>query len=65
MSDILSNIGAFINSAISWITGFIAPLNSATAGNEAAGGTLLVFIVGVPLVGLGIGLLRRLIKTRG
>ena len=65
MSDILSNIGNFIGSAISWITGFLAPLNSATAGNEAAGGTLILFIAGVPLVGLGIGLLRRLIKTRG
>ena len=53
---ILTSVGSVVTSAISWMGSFITSITA--SGNEL----LLLFII-VPLVGLGIGLLRRLINT--
>lgn len=55
MAAILSNVGSIVTSAIGWMGSFITAIGS--AGNE-----LLMVFVCVPLVGLGIGLIRRMIS---
>lgn len=71
MASILQSIGALVVSAINWLGSFLGLL---TATQDNGSGTmvatngsyvLILFVVALPLVGLGIGLLRRLIKTRG
>lgn len=59
MATVISAIGDFIDGAVSWM-GTILRTITAT-GNEV----LLIFCVCVPLVGLGIGMLSRLIHVRG
>lgn len=54
MATILSNIGSVVTSAVSWMSGFV----SAIADRPL----LLLFMI-IPLVGLGVGLLRRLINV--
>ncbi len=55
LSTILTNIGSVITSAISWMGDYLSLIT--TSGNEI----LFVFTV-IPLVGLGIGLVRRMIN---
>lgn len=71
MTEIFNAIGQFIIAAISWLGDFLGTI---TATSDNGSGTmvatngslvLMIFVVALPLVGLGIGLLRRLIKTRG
>lgn len=52
MTDILSSVTSFVTEAISWITSFIG----AITGNPL----LLMFVI-VSFVGLGVGLIRRII----
>ena len=59
MSGILTNVGTFVTSAIGWMGDFVETITA--TGNEA----LFIFVVAVPLCGLGVGLLNRLIHTRG
>lgn len=75
MSGILGDVGQLISSAISWLQAFLAAIvggsgtigsgNDAVSYNYAGSDVLIIFVIALPLVGLGIGLLRRLIKTRG
>lgn len=71
MSSILSYISDFVGSAVTWIRTFLTFIVGGTIGEGSAAVTyeaqpvLIIFIICLPLVGLGIGLLRRLIKTRG
>lgn len=55
LATILSAIGSFVTSAVSWMTSFLGAITA--TGNEL----LLMFVV-VGFVGLGIGLIRRLIS---
>ena len=55
LSTILTNIGSVITSAISWMGDYLSLIT--TSGNEI----LFVFTV-IPLVGLGIGLVKRMIN---
>lgn len=59
MAGILTNVGSFVTSAIGWMGDFVETITA--TGNEA----LFIFVVAVPLCGLGVGLLNRLIHTRG
>lgn len=71
MTTILGYISNFVSSAVTWIRTFLTFIVGGTigTGEEAVTYTaqpvLIIFIICLPLVGLGIGLLRRLIKTRG
>lgn len=55
MSAVLTNVSSIVTSAISWLTSYIGVVTA--QGNE-----LLLLFVCVPLVGLGVGLLRRMIS---
>lgn len=59
MSTLLSNVTTFVTDAIGWMGQFLSEITSDTSG------VLVTFVVAVPLVGLGIGLLKRLISVRG
>ena len=61
MSSLLETVGTFVTSAIGWMGDFL----SAITANNTGGAVLTTFVVAVPLVGLGIGLLKRLIHVRG
>ena len=68
MSAILSNVGSLVTSAISWMGSFVTQIAGFTEVDGSmvlTNPVLFLFVVAVPLVGLGIGLLARLIKTRG
>ena len=71
MSTILEYVGDFIEQAILWMRSFLAFIVGGTVGTGTDAVTytaqpvLIIFVIALPLVGLGIGLLRRLIKTRG
>lgn len=53
---IVSNVGEIVTGAISWVGSFLGSITS--AGNEI----LLLFVL-IPLVGLGIGLVKRLMRV--
>lgn len=55
LQSLLNNIGSVVSSAIDWMGDYLDLIT--TSGNEL----LLVFTV-IPLVGLGIGLVRRMIS---
>ena len=72
MADILTNVGTFVTQAVSWMGKFLAQIAgfTTTSSGDAAVTTLtnpilFIFVVCVPLCGLGVGLLNRLIHTRG
>lgn len=65
MSDLLSNIGTFISSAVQWMINFVLQLTPGARNFEEPNWVLVMFVVILPLCGLGIGILRRIIKTRG
>lgn len=71
MSTILENIGTFVSSAIEWMQTFLYSIVGGTIGTGESAVTysaqpvLIIFVICLPLVGLGIGLLRRIIHTRG
>ena len=54
MSSLLTDIGSVVTAAIGWVEDFAESI----AGNDL----LILAVVAVPLVGLGVGLLRRLIS---
>lgn len=58
-TGILADVGNLVESAIDWMGQFLAEITNDSSK------VLVTFVVAVPLVGLGIGLLRRLISTRG
>lgn len=53
MADILSNVTLFVTEAISWISSFVTTITSQPL--------LLMFVI-VSFVGLGVGLIKRLIR---
>ena len=55
MAGIISSIGSLVTGAISWVTAFVGALSA--EGNEL----LLAFVL-VAFVGLGVGLIKRLIR---
>lgn len=55
MAAVLSNVSLIVTEAISWLGDYITVITA--SGNE-----LLLLFVCVPLVGLGVGLLRRMIS---
>lgn len=56
MAGIITSVGTIVTGAIGWMGQFLATIT--TAGNEI----LLLFVL-IPLVGLGIGLVKRLIRV--
>lgn len=54
VASILSSIGTVFETAISW---------AGTVGNTIVDTPLLMVFVSIPLVGLGVGLFRRLINV--
>lgn len=57
LTTILTAIGSIVSGAVSWISSFLELITD--EGNE-----LLLIVVVMPFVGLGIGLLKRLMSTR-
>ena len=57
-TSILTDVGNLVTEAISWMGDFLAEI---TADESKI---LVTFVVAVPLVGLGIGLLKRLVSVR-
>lgn len=55
MAAILTNVGLIVTESIEWMTAFLSAITA--SGNEI----LLLFVI-LPLVGLGIGLLKRLMR---
>lgn len=55
LSTILTNIGSVVTSAITWMGDYLGLITQ--AGNEI----LFIFCV-IPLVGLGVGLVRRMMN---
>lgn len=58
-TGILADVGNFITEAVSWMGTFLGEITSDSSK------VLVTFVVAVPLCGLGIGLLKRLISVRG
>lgn len=57
MSALITSITSIVTAAFGWVTTAVSTITA--TGNE-----LLLMAVVVPFVGLGVGLLRRLIGTR-
>lgn len=57
MSTLITSITSIVTAAFGWVTTAVSTITA--SGNE-----LLLMAVVVPFVGLGVGLLRRLIGTR-
>lgn len=57
MASIISTITSIVTAAVGWVTSFLGMIT--TQGNE-----ILLLAVLMPFVGLGIGLLKRLLSTR-
>lgn len=58
VTGILADVGNLVRQAITWMSSFI---NAITNDSSKI---LVTFVVAVPLVGLGIGLLKRLVSVR-
>lgn len=57
MAALISAITAVVAGAVSWLTSYVGAITA--SGNEV----LLLMVVAVPLVGLGVGLLKRLLRV--
>lgn len=57
MAALITAITAVVSGAVSWLTTYVGAITA--AGNEV----LLLMVVAVPLVGLGVGLLKRLLRV--
>lgn len=56
MSSILTAVGSLVTSAISWTNSYLGMITT----NDV----LVLFVIALPLVGLGIGIIRRLVRIR-
>ena len=66
MSNILEMISSFVSTILSCCGQWLGLITRSSGEGANAGNVVLgLFVICLPLVGLGIGLLRRLIKTRG
>lgn len=57
MAALISAVTSVVTAAIDWLTSYVGAITA--SGNEV----LLLWVVAVPLVGLGVGLLRRLLRV--
>lgn len=57
IGTLLSSVGEVVTSAFGWV--------GTVAGTIVEEPMLLLFCVGVPLCGLGVGMFSRLIRSRG
>lgn len=57
MAALITAITAVVAGAVSWLTSYVGAITA--SGNEV----LLLMVVAVPLVGLGVGLLKRLLRV--
>lgn len=58
MAALVTSVTTLVTAAVGWMGSYVAAITS--EGNEV----LLLGAVAVPLVGLGVGLLKRLISTK-
>lgn len=69
LTTMLTNVGSFITQAITWMGSFLAQITGVTTSDAGVvsinNPVLFIFVICIPLVGLGVGLLNRLIHTRG
>lgn len=56
MATIISAITSLVQGAITWTTSYLTLIS----GNDV----LVLFCIALPLVGLGIGVIRRLVRIR-
>lgn len=56
LATILTSVGTLVTQAISWMSSYL----TAITGNDV----LVLFCIALPLVGLGIGVIRRLVRIR-
>lgn len=56
MASIITAIGDLVTGAITWTTSYLTLIT----GNDV----LVLFCIALPLVGLGIGVIRRLVRIR-
>lgn len=56
MESVISTISQLVHGAIGWVGEYL----SLITGNDV----LVLFCIALPLVGLGIGLIRRLVRIR-
>lgn len=57
IANIIETVSTLVTGAIGWMTDFLGAITSSPV--------LTIFCIAVPLVGLGVGLLGRLLGTRG
>lgn len=53
----INAVGSLVTGAVSWLGSYVGTITA--SGNEV----LLLMVVAVPLVGLGVGLLKRLFRV--
>ena len=56
MTEILASVSTLVTNAITWTTSYLTMIT----GNDV----LVLFCIALPLVGLGIGVIRRLVRIR-
>jgi len=61
MAVILDAVTAVVNASIGWMGQFLGVITATTSEGALANPILLLFVI-IPLVGLGIGLLKRLMR---
>lgn len=61
MTAILSAVTSIVAESIDWMTSFLGVITATNAEGQLTNPLLLLFVL-IPLVGLGIGLLRRLMN---
>ncbi len=54
---LIKGVGSLVTGAIDWLGDYVTTITA--SGNEV----LLLFVVAVPLVGLGVGLLKRFFRV--
>lgn len=57
ISAAISAVGSLVSGAVSWLGSYVSAITA--SGNDI----LLLMVVAVPLVGLGVGLLKRLFQV--
>lgn len=56
MASILTTVGTLVTNAITWTTAYLTMITDSDV--------LILFCIALPLVGLGIGIIRRLVRIR-
>lgn len=57
IAALVGNVTALVSGAVDWVGDYIGTITA--TGNEV----LVLWVVAVPLVGLGVGLIRRLLRV--